>query len=113
MSGTYQRLSVSSPGRICLFGEHQDYLHLPVIPCAISLRISVEASPRQDTMIRMDLPDVSSSESFSIGSARDYQSRRDYFRSGIKVLMDHGLTFSHGFDCTVKGKIPISAGVSS
>jgi hypothetical protein len=22
---------VSTPGRICLFGEHQDYLHLPVI----------------------------------------------------------------------------------
>jgi galactokinase len=29
--------SISSPGRICLFGEHQDYLGLPVIPMAINI----------------------------------------------------------------------------
>ena len=27
---------------MCLFGEHQDYLHLPVVPCAISLRVTIE-----------------------------------------------------------------------
>ena len=26
------RLTISTPGRVCLFGEHQDYLSLPVIP---------------------------------------------------------------------------------
>ena len=30
---------ISSPGRICLFGEHQDYLGLPVIPMAIDRRL--------------------------------------------------------------------------
>ena len=30
-------MEVSTPGRICLFGEHQDYLSLPVVSMAISL----------------------------------------------------------------------------
>ncbi|MFX0207638.1 MAG: galactokinase family protein [Candidatus Hodarchaeota archaeon] len=33
--------SISSPGRICLFGEHQDYLGLPVIPMAINKRLKL------------------------------------------------------------------------
>ena len=31
---------VSTPSRLCLFGEHQDYLGLEVIACAINLRFS-------------------------------------------------------------------------
>ncbi len=34
-------LCASAPGRVCLFGEHQDYLDLPVIPCAISRRMTI------------------------------------------------------------------------
>ncbi|MFX1538522.1 MAG: galactokinase family protein, partial [Promethearchaeota archaeon] len=33
--------SISSPGRICLFGEHQDYLGLPVIPMAVNKRLKL------------------------------------------------------------------------
>ncbi|MHA1586217.1 MAG: galactokinase family protein, partial [Candidatus Heimdallarchaeota archaeon] len=33
-----KKLSYSAPGRVCLFGEHQDYLKLTVIPAAINLR---------------------------------------------------------------------------
>ncbi|MHA1973067.1 MAG: GHMP family kinase ATP-binding protein [Candidatus Hodarchaeales archaeon] len=35
--------TISSPGRICLFGEHQDYLELPVIPMAINKRLKLFA----------------------------------------------------------------------
>ncbi|MFC1564948.1 galactokinase family protein, partial [candidate division KSB1 bacterium] len=41
-----EKLIVSAPGRICLFGEHQDYLGLPVIAAAIGLRISVSGERR-------------------------------------------------------------------
>ena len=34
-------MEISTPGRICLFGEHQDYLGLPVLAMAISLRINI------------------------------------------------------------------------
>jgi len=36
---------VKAPARICLFGDHQDYLELPVIACAIDKYITVEGKP--------------------------------------------------------------------
>jgi galactokinase len=32
-----ERLTVSAPGRLCLFGEHQDFLGLPVIALAVNV----------------------------------------------------------------------------
>ena len=106
-------LTVSSPGRICLFGEHQDYLGLPVIAAAISRRISIEGTRRSDDRMVLKLPDIGSEVSFSLGGALPYAEERDYFRSCINVLQKHGHHFSHGYDCTVRGNIPINAGTSS
>lgn len=106
-------LKSSAPGRICLFGEHQDYLGLPVIPCAISLRISVKGKKRNDTKINIDLPDVGERKAFPLQDEIPYMEERDYFRSAINVLQRDGFTFSRGFDCVVHGEIPISAGTSS
>ena len=36
---------VKAPARICLFGDHQDYLELPVITCTIDKYITVEGKP--------------------------------------------------------------------
>ena len=44
-------MKIITPGRICLFGEHQDYLGLPVIALAISLRSSITATKRRDKKI--------------------------------------------------------------
>ncbi|TDJ01946.1 MAG: GHMP kinase [Caldithrix sp.] len=104
---------ISTPGRICLFGEHQDYLNLPVIACAISLRIAITGSRRKDLTINLDLPDIGERNSFSIASDIAYTEDKDYFKSVVNVLLRKGLTFSAGFDCTVKGDIPINAGTSS
>ncbi|MGH7496492.1 MAG: mevalonate kinase family protein [bacterium] len=106
-------MKTSSPGRICLFGEHQDYLQLPVIAAAISLRISVEGTRRNDFMVNIALPDIGTKESFSLESALPYVKERDYFRSCVNVLRHHGFTFSAGCDCVVRGAIPINAGTSS
>jgi galactokinase len=122
MKGTHVRdtvmngidhLVVSTPGRICLFGEHQDYLHLPVIPAAISLRITVEGSRTPDSSVRIRLPDIESEEVFSLAGPLAYKRERDYFRSAVNVLRRAGFTFTGGFDCLVRGKIPINAGTSS
>ncbi|MDB5240167.1 MAG: kinase [Spirosoma sp.] len=105
---------VSTPGRICLFGEHQDYLGLPVIAAAISRRMSLTAVPRADGQMVIQLPDVGQTESFSLTSPLAYIAKRDYFRSAVNILRwDEGATFSTGFDVTVKGNIPINAGTSS
>lgn len=113
MSDKLNELKISTPGRVCLFGEHQDYLQLPVVACAISLRISLEGHRRNDMMIKVQLPDIADEESFSLDEPIVYNKERDYLKSSVKVLMRHGFTFSSGFDCTVHGQIPINAGTSS
>ena len=110
---TSSPLRVSTPGRVCLFGEHQDYLQLPVIPCAISLRISVEGGPRPDDRVVLDLPDIGAREEFSLSGPLPYGRERDYFRSAVNVLRRAGYTFSRGVDCRVRGSIPINSGTSS
>lgn len=107
-------ISVSTPGRVCLFGEHQDYLGLPVIAAAISRRIHLTAVPRPDQQVIIHLPDVGHTESFTLSGPLAYVAKRDYFRSAVNVLRrDEGALFSTGFDVTVRGNIPINAGTSS
>ncbi|MFH1943468.1 MAG: galactokinase family protein [bacterium] len=114
MSSRTDELKVSAPGRICLFGEHQDYLHLPVIPCAISLRIYIQdRRSRKDKEIHIDLPDIGSEKSFVIQDEVPYDEERDYFKSVLNILQREKLTFSTGFDCSVHGSIPINSGTSS
>jgi galactokinase len=113
MNGTQETLRVSSPGRVCLFGEHQDYLDLPVIPLAISLRVAIEGVRRSDTRVHLDLPDIGSRDDFDLDGPLPYRRERDYFRSAVNVLRRAGFAFSSGFDCVARGEIPISAGTSS
>lgn len=113
MTPPVDRLRISTPGRVCLFGEHQDYLLLPVVPCAISLRITIEGVLRNEPMANMDLPDIGARQSFSLAAPLMYGLERDYLRSSVNVLLRHGYTFSRGCDCTVHGTIPINSGTSS
>lgn len=113
MAQNLNTLKVSAPGRICLFGEHLDYLHLPVIPCAISLRISVSGKRRDDSIIYLNLPDIGDKKSFPVKKELSYIEERDYFRSAINILQRDGFTFKNGFDCEVRGNIPINSGTSS
>ncbi len=113
MNSPIGQLQVSAPGRICLFGEHQDYLNLPVIACAISLRLSVTGHPNDDKTIYLDLPDIGAVEQLPHGKNLPYQKERDYFRSALNVLHRKGLHFSQGCECSVRGEIPINAGTSS
>ena len=105
-------MEVSTPGRICLFGEHQDYLGLPVIAMAISLRANLVGERRTDDQIIIHLPDIGKTEIFSLNDTI-YQRSRDYFKSGVNVCRQEGLTFSNGFECEIRSDIPIKAGASS
>ena len=106
-------LQISAPGRICLFGEHQDYLNLPVITSAISLRIFVYGKRIDNRQIFIRLPQLGSCESFILQHEIPYVKERDYFRSAVNIMQRHGYTFSSGFECEVMGEIPINAGTSS
>ena len=47
-----------APARICLFGDHQDYLGLPVIACAINKYMIVEGVPNNANYLLFTLIDL-------------------------------------------------------
>lgn len=108
-----RELKVSTPGRICLFGEHQDYLGLPVIASAISLRIYIYGEKRKDHIIKILMPDINEEDEIVLEFPIKYIKERDYFRSALNVLWRKGFTFTNGFNIEVRGEIPINAGTSS
>jgi len=105
-------VEVSSPGRICLFGEHQDYLGLPVIAMAMNLRLKIQGQKRNDKKIIIHLPDIRKSKSFIIDDSINTKPK-NIFTSGIKICIEEGLTFSRGFEVEILSRIPIQAGAGS
>ena len=105
-------LRVSSPGRICLLGEHQDYFGLAIFAAAVNLRISFAGRPRTDKRIALDLPDMGEREEFSFTGEIPYEKKRDYLKSAVNIHRRAGLPLS-GWDIEVRGDIPINAGTSS
>ena len=108
-----QRLVVSAPGRICLFGEHQDFLGLAVVAAAIDRRIRIEGTERGDRLLRMDMPDIGRQDEIDLSKPIEYTKKRDYLRSCVNVLRRTGWDIPRGFDCVMRSTIPINAGVSS
>lgn len=109
------RIIISAPGRICLFGEHQDYLQLPVITAAINRRVELTAVPITDKVFHIHLPDINKTEilDFSVEKEFSYTRKRDYFKSIYNVLYRKGIRWQQGWDCIVHGNIPINSGTSS
>jgi galactokinase len=107
------RLTTSAPGRLCLFGEHQDFLGLPVIALAVTRQITFTGTRREDGLLRLDLPDIDDRDEIDPRKEVPYRHRRDYLRSAVNVLRREGLRSRYGYDVTVRGNIPINAGCGS
>ncbi len=104
---------VNAPGRVCLFGEHSDYLGLDVIAAAINLTIEIVANPRDDDLIVVDYCDLKERDAFSLGDVVEYRTNRDYVRSAFNVMSRRGFIPKQGWDLQISGTIPIAAGLSS
>ncbi|MHA1933972.1 MAG: mevalonate kinase family protein [Candidatus Thorarchaeota archaeon] len=104
---------IRAPGRVCLFGEHSDYLGLDVITAAIDRYIEITASPREDGRVCINYIDLKEQDEFSLGEELEYRHNRDYVRSAFNVLSREGITAMHGWDLKVSGSIPIAGGLSS
>ncbi len=107
-----------APGRVCLFGEHQDYLGLPVVAASIDLGISIEFTgftEPDDKKIHVKLPDVGGEKIIDVSKPTPltYINNRDYLVSAINVLADNRIMVDKGFTAVVKGTLPIAAGASS
>jgi galactokinase len=108
-----KEIIVSSPGRICLFGEHQDYLGLPVIAAAVNLRARFSAVANNSGVFKIIMPDIGAEEEIDPSLEQEYRSKRDYLRSAVNVLRRDGFKFGRGYDVTLTSGIPIGKGCSS
>lgn len=102
-----------APGRICLFGDHQDYLDLPIIACAINRYITIDAKPNKKGCFNVFKKDLNVKEQLGLDPSSEQIDERDYLRIALKVLKRYGCVPNSGFDINVSGSIPINAGLSS
>jgi galactokinase len=102
-----------APGRTCLFGDHQDYLGLPVIACAINRNIKLTAVPNDTKVFKLNMIDINEIRIIDIDQTFPELEPRDYFASSLRVLRRHGCIPTVGYDITITGNIPINSGTSS
>jgi galactokinase len=102
-----------APGRTCLFGDHQDYLGLPVIACAINRNITLTAVQNKSKTFVLKMVDINEVRIIDINAVFEKLEPRDYFASSLRVLGRHGCVPNVGYDITITGNIPINSGTSS
>lgn len=102
-----------APGRTCLFGDHQDYLGLPVIACAINRNIKLCAEQNTSKKFVLNMIDINETRIIDIDATFPVLEPRDYFASSLRVLRRYGCIPTMGFDITITGDIPINSGTSS
>jgi galactokinase len=110
---TSPQLTINSPGRINLIGEHTDYNNGFVLPAAINKSIQFSVSKRSDTTI--ELFSIDKNQAFSTSIERLNVSGLlwpDYIIGIVDELLKAGYKFS-GFSAAITGNIPIGAGLSS
>jgi len=107
-------IRIKSPGRICLFGEHQDYLDYPIISMAISKYIYLEAERISAKRFEISLPNLNQFMEIPLNNEElNYTSKRDYLISGYNQFIRKNFRFNKGYKIKITGDIPINAGVAS
>ena len=107
------RLDTSAPGRVCLFGEHQDYLGLPVIACAIDMRVELRGARVPGRRWRVRMPDIGQQLEYDPNEAFAYRHGRDYLPSASNCMARAGIRWEAAYDVEVRGSVPINSGASS
>ncbi len=102
-----------APGRTCLFGDHQDYIGLPIIACAINKYIKIVAKENNKDFFYIKKPDINEERVIDIYEEVVEVKKGDNLLSAIKVLKRYDCIPDRGFDILISGNLPINSGVSS
>ena len=102
-----------APGRTCLFGDHQDYLGLPIIACAINRHITLKAIKNTTNTFKIDLPDIHQKRTINIFDTHEILEKEDFIIAALRVLKRYHCVPTCGYDIVITGTIPINAGTSS
>ena len=102
-----------APARICLFGDHQDYLGLPVIACAINKYMVVEGVPNNTNYLLFSLIDFDQVIKIKLDEDFSVIKKGDHIRYVIKTLKKNNIKIDKGYDIKIRSDIFINAGISS
>ncbi|AVR46997.1 galactokinase [Christiangramia fulva] len=107
-------LSVHSPGRINLIGEHTDYNEGFVLPSAIDKKIKFQFRPNNtENFCRIFSETFGKGFEFRIDEVFEKQAGwENYILGVLEQLKKMGKT-PGGFDCILKSELPVGAGISS
>lgn len=134
---TYQSQSPfisAAPGRLCLFGEHQDYLNLPVIALALPLACTIHVTPKKDTRelilhvpamgrnhegvvwsLHLDhIPPIQGLAVVGSENPGKEEEPLDFALAAVHEMLEDGWVFDQGgAECVSTTTLPLQAGVSS
>ena len=107
-----------APGRVCLFGEHQDYLGLPVIAAAIPLGCRMVVEPGTDGVWTVCTPQLDFTWSCAAGDAlrltpEPQPDASAFLRAGLQEALEAGWNVEGGGTVMCSVDLPLQAGVSS
>ena len=106
-------ITVRSPGRINLIGEHTDYNLGFVMPAAIDKEILFALGLNQTRQVNLYAVDVDEHYSFSLDQIRSTEINWvNYIMGCIDQVQKKGIEVE-GFNCVFGGNIPLGAGMSS
>lgn len=104
---------IKAPGRTCLFGDHQDYLGLPVITCAISRHITLTAKVNGSMALVINKPDIDDVRTIDISEPISLVEKGDHLLAAMKILEEYNCIPQCGYNIIISGNIAINAGTSS
>ena len=107
-----------APGRVCVFGEHQDYLGLPVIAAAVPLGCTLVVQPRADGWWHVRTPALEFSWSCHVheavgGAKKGHPGPASFLRAGLAEVLEEGWNVGCGGDVICHVDLPVQAGLSS
>jgi len=122
LQGAEDYMLARAPGRVNLIGEHTDYNHAPVLPCAVDRDIIGVFTPRNDKKIVVsDFNRQFGSREFVIDQSIKPFVGGDwgnYIKAALQGLLDDrvlagGGEGTRGFSMMIHSTIPSAAGMSS
>lgn len=105
-------LSVRSPGRVNLIGEHVDYNDGFVLPMAIPLQTEMALRPRDDDKVVLHSPLFNETREFTLSHCTKQGNWIDYAQAVACVFQDANIE-TRGFEGVVISNVPLASGLSS
>ena len=103
----------SAPGRLCLFGEHQDYLGLPVIAMAMNRRCRLAFSPVDEGRVQVTSAILGPMDAFHLKAIRGEEHTDPLRHALARLLEEFESSEVGGWHVHIDSDVPVRAGCSS